>query len=177
MLYYQRKLPSIKKKYPDLKTTELTQKLGQKWKSLQPEEKEKYKLQYDQLKEGYKQQLEQFYAEHPDAKVVPAKKTTSKRTSKSFSPGEVHLKEVSSNSLNSGLKSFFIHFQLKKLAPKCVPSACALFCEERSEAMQQKHPDLKPKDIKVCLHSKWVKMSEEEKVCVDGVHAAKFIGA
>ena len=78
-------------KYPNLKATELSQKVGLKWNKLHPEKKELYTKEYHRLKEEYKLQLEQFYADHPDAKPISARKSTSK----SALPATTHLQEVS----------------------------------------------------------------------------------
>ena len=42
---------------------------GKKWKSMGSERQEKYKQQYVTLRKSYETQLEQFYSDHPDAKL------------------------------------------------------------------------------------------------------------
>ena len=99
MLFTKSKGPKLKAKHPELSQTEMAVKLGErkcdeakfftppfqipsphphtctpssegkKWKSMGPERQEKYKQQYVTLRKSYETQLEQFYSDHPDAKL------------------------------------------------------------------------------------------------------------
>ena len=69
-MFHQSKREKVKQKYPDLSETEVAAKLGQRWRSMSVEAKDKYVQHHNKLKEEYKRQLETFYSEHPEAKPV-----------------------------------------------------------------------------------------------------------
>ena len=69
-IFHQSKREKLKRKHPDLSETEVATKLGQRWRSMSTEAKDKYIQHHNELKEEYKRQLETFYQEHPEAKPV-----------------------------------------------------------------------------------------------------------
>jgi len=69
------KRKEVKDKFKDLNNQEIMVKLGELWKSLLENEKEKWDKEAEKDKERYKKDLEKFYKEHPDQ----VKKPTIKR--------------------------------------------------------------------------------------------------
>ncbi|RZF41760.1 hypothetical protein LSTR_LSTR012239 [Laodelphax striatellus] len=72
LIFYMEKRPKLAKKYPDMKLTELTQKIADKFKHLPPEKKQKYIDKAENKREEYQEKLKKFYELHPDQLVAEA---------------------------------------------------------------------------------------------------------
>ncbi|XP_039278514.1 nucleolar transcription factor 1-A-like isoform X3 [Nilaparvata lugens] len=66
IIFYAEKRAKLAKKYPDMKCTELAQKIADKFKQLPPEKKQKYIDKYERQKEEFQEKLKKFYELHPD---------------------------------------------------------------------------------------------------------------
>lgn len=69
-LFVSAKRGRYKDKHPNLKPSEITRKLADKWHSLSTERQNKYKKVYDDNYKEYKSKLEEFYDRYPDAKEL-----------------------------------------------------------------------------------------------------------
>ncbi|XP_019855192.1 PREDICTED: high mobility group B protein 13-like isoform X2 [Amphimedon queenslandica] len=78
--------PKYHKIYSHLQSVEITRKLGAKWSSMTPKEKEKYVAMKEKERESYDEKMKEFYAINPKIEsLVKPKKSTKKKKSKAKS--------------------------------------------------------------------------------------------
>ncbi|XP_044759492.1 nucleolar transcription factor 1-A-like [Coccinella septempunctata] len=65
-LYYKKKKPLLISNEPGLEIAEISRQISQMFKNLSPEKKTKYEKQAAQLKAKYEEELQIFYANHPE---------------------------------------------------------------------------------------------------------------
>ena len=73
--------PEMREEFPDLKRTQIVSKIGEKWKSLQQEEKDEYNIPYQEEKKAF--DLEKAAYEKKWGKIKRKKKRSRKKKSKS----------------------------------------------------------------------------------------------
>lgn len=69
-MFVNAKRGRYKDKHPNLKSSEITKKLADKWHSLSTDKQNKYKKVYDDNYKEYKSKMDEFYGRYPDAKEL-----------------------------------------------------------------------------------------------------------
>jgi hypothetical protein len=72
VLFCKAKRDRLRQKYPTLTSSQIAQKLGEKWNALDDEDKGKYKKMYQEQMEAYHKNIVEYYDSHPEA--VPPQK-------------------------------------------------------------------------------------------------------
>ncbi|XP_025418882.1 nucleolar transcription factor 1-B-like [Sipha flava] len=121
MIYYMDILQKTKKKHPDLKMTELTQVIAEKYKNLSPEKKQYYIDQAQKLRTEYNEMVDKTKfiptATVTEESIKPSNKSTSKSSSKPLSkpktPFQIFL-EAKSTDLDSNVDKTEFQNHLKE---------------------------------------------------------------
>ena len=128
----------IKSANPNLSVTEISQLLGQQWRELGTDAKQKYVEQANADKSRYARELEKWKQEHPEEVTAMAAQSKGARRAK-----KVHKKTQG--------------------GPKRATTAYFFFTAAIREQTKQSHPGLKVTELSKVIGQKWQSLGADEK--------------
>lgn len=156
LFFCDEKRGEVKQTNPEMKATEISQKLGELWKGLSDKKKAKYVKQAETAKEEYKEAMV-GYERPSDEELAELDVNKRRRGSKGEKKGKGKKKKDPN-------------------APKRPMTAFLYFSQEKRAEVKEANPDMKPTEITTELgrmwkedyadeksKKKWVKMAEKDK--------------
>jgi hypothetical protein len=135
LFFAEKKRPEIKEENPDLKMTEISKVIGERWKEASPESKAKYAKKAEKDKERYKQEMEEYV--RPSDEVLLDQKANKKRVSKQSSGDKKQRKKKEEG------------------APKGAKSAYMFFCLAKRAEVKDDHPEFSTGEVTKELGRMW----------------------
>lgn len=133
MFFSAKKRPEIKHAQPDLKMTEISKVLGQRWKEVSPESKAKYNKKAEKDKERYNLEMETYI--RPSDDVLLIQKINQKKN-------KVVSTEKKPSKKTDG-------------APKCAKSSYQFFCVDKRNEVKESFPHYKMSEVSQELRRMW----------------------
>lgn len=127
-LFCMAKRPRLKEKYPDMKFSELSKRMGRKWRELEPEKKAKYEKKALEKKLDYDKRLQEWKLKNP-----------------------------------GGFKELNGEINMKMPGKQDNVSPFSLFCNNKSNSLKEKYPDLNDEMLQSKLKKKWEKLKDQKK--------------
>ncbi|XP_054268768.1 nucleolar transcription factor 1-like [Macrosteles quadrilineatus] len=166
MLFYMEKKSKIIKKNPELKLTEISRIIGEKYKALTDEMKNYYKEKARGMQEEYKLNLAKFYEKHPE--LMKIKKPVA-QTKKPLPPFKLYLREKllkHENDENFNRQDFTEKYKdlWKSLSFKKKAYWIRLAKEEEDKFLEHLHDEEGDEENKPALIYKTVISKEEQSI-------------
>lgn len=144
IIFSREKRSSLQDKYPDMGPKGITQKLGEMWKEMSEEDKEKYVKDAEQDKERYKEEMTKYREESKTDDI----------SNISTIENDKKLKKTKKEKLNNE------DSDKKEKRPL---SSYMMFTQAKREEVKEKNPGIKPTEISKVLGKMWKEMGEDEK--------------
>jgi hypothetical protein len=145
MFFAEKKRPEIREEQPELKMTEVSKVIGERWKEASPESKAKYSKKADKDKERYHEEMKSYV--RPSDEVLMEQKVNQKKRRKSS--GEEKVKK--SGDKKSGDKKSGD----KPQGPRGAKSAYMFFCADKRNEVKEAFPDYKMVEVSKELGRMW----------------------
>ena len=136
MFFAEKKRPEIREEQPDLKMTEISKVIGERWKEVTPESKAKYAKKAEKDKERYQEELKDYV--RPSDEVLLEQKGNQKK--KRGKPSSVDKKKRAKK---------------PEGAPKGAKSAYMFFCAAKRDEVKEAFPDYKMTEVSKELGRMW----------------------
>jgi len=146
MFFAEKKRLEIREEQPDLKMTEVSKVIGERWKEVTPESKAKYVKKADKDKERYQEELKDYV--RPSDEVLLEQKGNQKK--KRGKPSSADKKKRAKK---------------PEGAPKGAKSAYMFFCAAKRDEVKESFPDYKMTEVSKELGRMWKEdfATEEER--------------
>ena len=135
MFFAEKKRAEIREEQPDLKMTEVSKVIGERWKEVTPESKAKYAKKAEKDKERYQEELND-YVRPSDEVLLEQKGNQKKKRGKSSSDKKKRTKKPEG-------------------APKGAKSAYMFFCAAKRDEVKESFPDFKMTEVSKELGRMW----------------------
>jgi HMG (high mobility group) box len=134
LFFAEKKRAEIKEENPDLKMTEISKVIGERWKEASPDSKAKYSKKAEKDKERYKEEMSEYV--RPSDEVLLDQKINKKKGSKKSSGDKKRKKK-------------------EEGAPKGAKSAYMFFCSAKRGDVKLEHPEFTTPEVTRELARMW----------------------